>query len=195
MQYLISNKILSGTVAFHDCGHHILRNVVVIGKKLFGVLRQAVAAVAKGRIIVMSSDPGIQADSIDNIAGIQPLHFRVSVQFIKIGNTKCQIGVGKKFYSFCFRISHEQGVNIFFKSTLLKKCCKSMSCLSGVLITGDNDPAWVKIVVQGLGLSEKFRAENNIVIVKLLSDRFCVAYRNRRFDHNCGSRIHPCDQA
>lgn len=49
-----------------------------------------------------------------------------------------------------------------------------------MFITGDNDPAWVKIVVQGLGLSEKFRAENNIVIVKLLSDRFCVAYRNRR---------------
>ena len=43
-----------------------------------------------------------------------------------------------------------------------------MSCFSGVFITGDNDPAWVKIVVQGLGLSEKFRAENNIVIVKLL---------------------------
>ena len=34
----------------------------------------------------MSSDPGIQTDSIDNIAGVQPLHFRVSIQLIKIGN-------------------------------------------------------------------------------------------------------------
>ena len=75
MKYLVCDKIFSGAVAFYNGGHHVLRDILEVGQELFGVLWQAITAVAKGRIVVVGSDPWIQADAIDDLTGVQSLGF------------------------------------------------------------------------------------------------------------------------
>ena len=43
----IGNKVFSGSVGFHNGGHHVLGNIRIVGQQLLGVLGQTVAAVAK----------------------------------------------------------------------------------------------------------------------------------------------------
>ena len=47
--------------------------------------------------------------------------------------------VCKKFNNLCFCKAHEQGINVFFDSTLLEKGCKSMRFFCRIFITGYND--------------------------------------------------------
>ena len=47
----VRNEVLAGTVAFHNGGHHVLGNILIVGEKLPGILRETVAAVAEGRIV------------------------------------------------------------------------------------------------------------------------------------------------
>ena len=68
--------------------HQILRYIVVIGKQLLGVFGQAVAAVTKRRVIVMAADARVQADTVDDIAGVQSAHLGVGVQLVKIGHAQ-----------------------------------------------------------------------------------------------------------
>ena len=42
----------------------------VVGKQLFGVLWQTVAAVSKGWIVVMCADSRVQSDTLNNLFGI-----------------------------------------------------------------------------------------------------------------------------
>lgn len=44
--------------------------------------------------------------------------------------------VCKKFNNLCFCKAHEQGINVFFDSTLLEKGCKSMRFFCRIFITG-----------------------------------------------------------
>ena len=126
MKYLVCDKIFSGAVAFYNGGHHVLRDILEISQELFGVLWQAVAAIAKRWIVVMSADPWIQADPVYDLTGVQSLGFGIGVQFIEIGDTKGQVGVGEELYSLRFCKSHKQSGDILFDGALLEKGCENM---------------------------------------------------------------------
>ena len=70
IQNAVCNKIFSGAVAFYDRTHHILWNIIVICKKLFCIFWQTVTTVAKGRIVVMAADSGIETDTIYDVPGV-----------------------------------------------------------------------------------------------------------------------------
>ena len=47
LQHSIGNEVLACAVALHNGCHHLLRDILVIGKELLGVLGQAIASIAK----------------------------------------------------------------------------------------------------------------------------------------------------
>ena len=90
----------------------------------------------------MSADARIEANTIDNLLSVQPLHLSVGIQFIKIADTQCQISISEQFDSLCFRKSHEQGIDVLLNSTFLQEFCKSVCCLhqtSIIHISADNN--------------------------------------------------------
>ena len=80
---------------------------------------QAVAAVTKAGIIIMCANAGVEADALDDMPGIKPLHLGVGVQFIEEGNAEGQIGVGEQLDRLGLGEAHEEGVDILFDSTFL----------------------------------------------------------------------------
>ena len=65
-QHLTSDEVLPRAVALHYSCHHVLGHVLVVRQKLLRVLGEAVPAVAEGRVVVMSTDPRVQADALDD---------------------------------------------------------------------------------------------------------------------------------
>ena len=72
MKHLVSDEVFSGSIGFNDGFDHILRDIVEVGQKLLRVLRQAVAAVAKAWVIVVSTDTGIKTDTINDLLSVEP---------------------------------------------------------------------------------------------------------------------------
>ena len=59
-----------------------------------------------------------------------------------------------------------------------------------IRICSNDDTAWIQIIVQSLGFTKKFWAEDNVFGVIFLSDRFCVSNRNGRFNDHDRIRIY-----
>ena len=51
---------------------------------------------------VVSSDARVETYAIDNGLSVKAFHFCIRIEFVEITDTKSQIGVGEKFYCFCF---------------------------------------------------------------------------------------------
>ena len=137
----------------------------------------------------MSTDTRIKADTIDNLLGVQALHLCIGIQFIEVANTQSQIGISKQFDRFCLGKAHEQRINVFLDCTFLKQFSKSMCSFyqpSVFYIRTNDDTGRVKVIIQSLALTQKFRAEDNIVAVIFFADTCCEANRNRGlYHHNC----------
>ena len=67
LQHPVGNKVLPRAVGFHNGLDQVLRHVLVVRQQLLRILRQAVAAVAEGRVIVEVPDPRIQGDTADDV--------------------------------------------------------------------------------------------------------------------------------
>ena len=137
----------------------------------------------------MCADTGIQTYAIDDLRRIQALRLRISIQLIKIGNAKGEIGIGKKFYSFRLSEAHKQSIDILFNGTLLKESGKCMCSFCRLLITGYNDPAWIQIIIQRLGFTKKFRTEDDIFGMVFFSYRCSEAHRDGGFNDHHRVRI------
>ena len=137
----------------------------------------------------MRANSGVKAYAVDDGLGIQPFGFRVSVQLIEVGHTKCQIGIGKQFHSLGFGKAHEQGVDIRFQCSLLEKGCESMCGFSTGFITGYNDAGRIQIIIQSLGFPQEFRAENDVLGVILGSHGCSISHRDGGLDDHHGVGI------
>ena len=137
----------------------------------------------------MSTDTRIKANTVNNLLSIQPLHLCIGIQFIEVANTQSQISISKQLNRFCFGKTHEQSVNVFLDCTFLKQFSKSMCSFyqpSVFYIRTNDDSGRVKVIIQSLALTQKFRAEDNIVAVIFFADTCCEANRNRGlYHHNC----------
>ena len=130
----------------------------------------------------MSTDTRIEANTIDNLLGIQPLHLGISIQFVEIADTQRQIGVGEQFNSLRLGKAHEQSVNVLFNCAFLQEFCKSVCYLyqtSIIHISTNNDTGRIKVIIQSLALAQELRAKNNVVAVEFLTHRSCITNRNR----------------
>ena len=95
LQYPVCDEIFSGTVALHNGLDQIFRHICIICQKLFGILRQTVAAIAKAWIVVMTSDTRIQTYTIDDLLGVKSFALCVCIKLVEISHTQRQIGICK----------------------------------------------------------------------------------------------------
>ena len=153
----------------------------------------------------MCADSWVQADPVDYVSGVEPLHLGIGVQLVEIAYPESQIGVGEELYGFGLCRLHEEHRNILFDRPLLDQTGENLGGLVqfriGMVIPHD-DSGRVEIVVEGLRLAEKLRGEDNIrknllhgavglalAIGELLSDRFGITNRHRGlYDHD-GFRV------
>ena len=120
IQHAIRDEILARAVAVHDGLDQVFGHVFIIGEKLFGILGQAVAAVAERGVVIVRADTRIQANAVDDILRIEPLDLRVSIKLIEIRNAQRQIGVGEQLHRLRFRIAHKESGDLLFGGALLQ---------------------------------------------------------------------------
>ena len=77
------------------------------------------AAVAKAGIVIMRANARVEADALDDMPGIEPLHLGVGVQFVEEGNPEGKIGVGEQLDRLGLGEAHEEGVDALFDGTFL----------------------------------------------------------------------------
>ena len=112
-QDLISNEVLTGAVALHNGGHHVLGNIGIVGQQLFGVLGQAVAAIAEAGVVIVGADTGVEADTRNDGLGVETLDLGIGIELVEVADTQGKIGVGEQFDCFCFRHTHEETRDTF----------------------------------------------------------------------------------
>ena len=107
-QHLVSDKVLAGAVALDNGGHHILGHIGIVGKELFGVLGQTVAAIAKRGVVIVGTDTGVETYSGDDGLRVETLDLGIGVEFIEIANTQGEIGVGKELHGLGLGHAHQE---------------------------------------------------------------------------------------
>ena len=188
-QYAVGDEVLSGPVGFDDCRHHVLGDVLEVGQELLGVLREAVAAVTEGGVIVMGADARVEADAVDDFLCVEAFGLCVGIQLIEVGDAEGQVGVSEELYSFGFGEAHEQGVDVFLQSALLEERREDMGPILAGIVAGDDDPGGIQVIVQRLGFAEEFGAENQVLRVVLLSGSLGEAHGDSGFDDHGCSRV------
>ena len=81
-QHGVGDVVLAGLVRLNNGGHHILRNVSIVGKQLLGVLRQTVAAVAEGRVVVVGADAWVKTYSLYDGLAVEALNLGVGIKLV-----------------------------------------------------------------------------------------------------------------
>ena len=94
-EYGIGNIILAGSVAFYNGRHHILRYILIVSKKLLGVLWQTVTAITETGVVVVCTDTWVKTDTVNDGGRVKTFDLAISVQFIEVGYAKGKISVGK----------------------------------------------------------------------------------------------------
>ena len=115
LEDLVGDEVFPRAVAFNDGGHHVLRNVFVVGQKLLGVLGQAVTSIAEAGVVVMGADAGVKTDAVDDGLGVEALHLGVGVEFVEVADAQGQIGVGEELHGLSLFHANEKNSDVLFK--------------------------------------------------------------------------------
>ena len=202
-QDAVGDEILPCTVALHYGLNQVFRDIGIVGKKLFGVFRKAVAAVAEARVVIMASDSRIETDSVDDRPGIETFHLGICIQFIEIADPQCQVGICEQFHGLGFRHSHIQGVDIFFYGPFLQKSGKSMCRLFQPFPVrcyvrrrdAGYDSRRIEVIVQGLAFTQELREEKQPEVFSVsFIQAVAVSHGNRTLDHHDGFPVDRPDQ-
>ena len=70
---------------------------------------------------LVDADAGIQADALDDLLRVQPLHLRIGIQLIEVADPQRQIGICKQLYGFRFGKAHKQGRDLLFDGPFQKE--------------------------------------------------------------------------
>ena len=104
----VGDVVLARAVGLDDGGHHVLGHVLVVGEQLLRVLREAVAAIAKGGVVVVGADAGVETDALDDGAAVEALDLGVGVEFVEVADAEGEVGVGEEFHGLGFLHAHAQ---------------------------------------------------------------------------------------
>ncbi len=93
---LVCHEILARPIGLHDGLDQLLRDVLVVGQKLLGVLGQAVAAVAKGGVVVVVADTGVQAHGADDALSVDVARLGVGVELVEVRHAQGKVRIGEE---------------------------------------------------------------------------------------------------
>ena len=207
-QHLARDEVLPRAVALHYRGHHVLGHVLVVRKKLLRVLREAVAAVAERRVVVVRADPRVKADALDDGGRVQALHLGVRVKLVEVAHAEGQVRVGEELHRLRLLQSHVQRGDVLLYRALLKQFRERMRGLLQERYVGESpdgpvllrelrmpdylryahdDAARIEVVVKGLALTQELRGEEKVQPPEALLpvpdvQAAAVAHRDGRLD-------------
>ena len=211
-EHLPGDEVLPRAVALHDRGHHVLRYVLVVGQQLLGVLGEAVAAVAKRRVVVVRAYPRVKAHAPDDGRGVQALDLRVGVQFVEVAHPEREVCVREELDGLGILQAHVQRRDVLLYGALLQQgrelMCGTLqeryvgNCADGIVFFlefgiiyqiryPDDYATRIQIVVQGLALAKELRGEEQVQPLQALLpvpdiQAAAVAHRDGGLDdHHC----------
>ena len=184
-QHLVGNEVLTGAVALDNGGHHVLGNIGIVGQQLFGILGQAVAAIAEAGVIIVSTNTGVEADTRDDSLGVETLDLSIGVEFVEVADTQGEVGVGKEFHGLCLSHTHQENRDGASPPALPRKG-GSLRVLAGT------DGAFEKEGGEGFGLGFCLGVANGsdggILLVPLLV-ALCREYLGIAYDDAAGIEV------
>ena len=211
-QHAVGDEVLAGAVALDDGRHHVLGHVGVVGQQLLGVLGEAVAAVAEGGVVVVGADARVEADALDDGAGVEALDLGVGVKLVEVAHAQGQVGVGEELHGLGLLHAHEQRGDVLLLGPLLQQGGEGTGGLGegrdvgdgtdgAVLLLetrvvdelgrADDDARGVEIVVQSLALAQELGGEEQVEAADALGgvaqvERAAVAHGDGGFYHHHG---------
>ena len=214
-EHLARDEVLTRAVALHYRGHHVLGHVLVVRQKLLRVLREAVAAVAERRVVVVRADPRVKADALDDGGRVQALDLGVRVKLVEVAHAEGQVRVGEELHRLSFLQAHVQRGDVLLYRALLKQFRERMRGLlqeryvgespDGPVLLGElrmpdylryahDDAARIEVVVKGLALTQELRGEYQVqsfqpLLPVLHIEAAAVAHGDGRLDDHYGGRI------
>ena len=186
-EHAVCDEVLPGAVTLDDRLDQVLRDVLVVREELLRVLREAVAAVAEGRVVVEVADARVEADAVDDLLGVEALRLGVGVELVEVGHAEREVGVREELDGLGFGEAHEEGANAGLDRAFLEEGGEAVRGVDGgrvAFVTGHDDPGRVEIVVESLRLAEELRGEEDAAGVVLRADRGGVADRDRGLDEH-----------
>ena len=210
-QHAVGDEVLAGAVALDDGRHHVLGHVGIVGQQLLGVLGEAVAAVAEGGVVVVGADARVEADALDDGAGVEALDLGVGVEFVEVAHAQGQVGVGEELHGLGLLHAHEQRGDVLLLGPLLQQGGEGAGGLGQCRYVGDgtdgavllletrvvdelgradDDARGVKVVVQRLALAQELGGEEQVEAADALGgvaqvERAAVAHGDGGFyDHH-----------
>ncbi len=146
----------------------------------------------------MAADAGIQADAVDDHLGVEALGLGVGIQLIEITDAHGQVGVGKELDGLGLGQVGEQdrdilgrlaGAGLLLAGPLQQQVREHLRLVPLVIGAADHDAAGVEVVIEGLGLAQKFRRKDDIADPVFFPDGLGVADRDRGLDDHEDLRI------
>ncbi len=110
---LVGDEVLTGAIALDNGSHHVLRNLVVVGQELFGVLGQTVATIAEAGVVIVVTNTGVEAYTSYDRLGIEALDLCIGVELIEIADAQGKVGIGEELDGFSLLQAHEEDGDVF----------------------------------------------------------------------------------
>ena len=117
--HLVGDEVFSRAVGVDDGLDEVLWHILIVRQELFGILRKAIPAVSETRVIVTVANPGVQANTVDDLRGVQTTHLGIGVQLVEVRDAQGKIGVGKKLDRLRLGRAHDECGHILVLGALL----------------------------------------------------------------------------
>ena len=152
----------------------------------------------------MAADARLEADAVDDVAGIEAADLAVGVELVEVGHAQRQVGIGEELHGLGLGgAQHElrdargavgvhalelRGVGALREQT--GEPLGGYNGLSVVLRRANHDAAGVQVVVESFALAQELRAEEDLAVAQPLAQARGVADGDRRLNDDPGVRVH-----
>ena len=130
----------------------------------------------------MGANTGIQAHALDDRLGVQTFGLGIGIQLVEIADTHGKICIGEQLDGLRLRRMADKRSDVLILRAFLQKIGKHGSRFRLLFISPHHDTAGMQVIIKRLGLSQKLRAEDNVVDTVLLPHGIGIPHGDRRFD-------------
>ena len=152
----------------------------------------------------MAADARLQADAVDDVAGVEAADLAVGVELVEVGHAQRQVGVGEELHGLGLGgAQHELGnadssvgvhaVELRGVGSLREQAGEALGSRDGlevVLGRAHNDAGWMQVVVERFALAQELGAEEDLAVAQPLAKTRRIADGDRRLDDDPGVRVH-----